>query len=274
VTAHAMAGLRFFLPLALFAATPPDAEPLVREGNAAYAAEDYEAALTYYEQAERGATDPGLVAFNRAAACFRMGRFAEAVAGYRQCLDDDQAPAARRARAQYDLGTALLRQSGGTSASLLRQAVSALRGCLALPNLEPDLAKDARHNLELAQLLWLRARAAGNDDPEEGGPAADPDAKSQRPGGADPQQKNNGKSEGGEPQEGQPGDAGNPQAGDGAKDKLQAGPLQVLPDSDDVRPIPPAEAEEQLERILTRIARERRAHWQQSARPTKDARNW
>jgi Ca-activated chloride channel family protein len=275
VAARAGAGLRIFLPLVLFAgATPPDAEPLVREGNAAFADSDYEQALWSYERAERGATDPGLVAFNRAAACYRMGRFAEAVAGYRQCLDDDQVPPARRARARYDLGTALLKQSGGNSAALLRQAVGAFRACLAEPTLEPDLAKDARHNLELAQLLWLRARAAGSDNPEDGGAGPDPEPKGQRPGSADSQKKDNGNSGKGEPQEMQPGESGHPKAGDGAKDKLQAGPLQVLPDSDEVRPLPPAEADEQLERIIARITRERRLHWQQSARPAKDARNW
>ncbi len=264
----------FFLPLTLFAAMPPDAEPLVREGNAAFAAGEYEDALSAYEEAERGTIDPGLVAFNRAAACFRLGRFAEAAAGYRQCLDDDQATPARRARAQYDLGTALLKQSGGTSAALLRQAVTAFRACLAQPNLESDLAKDARHNLELAQLLWLRARAAGNDDPNEGGAGPDPEPQGQKSGSADPRKKDNGNPAKGDGQEPQPGDAGKPNPGDGDNNHLQAGPLQVLPDSDEVRPLPPAEAEEQLERIIARIARERRMHWQQSARPAKDARNW
>jgi Ca-activated chloride channel homolog len=265
------------LAVLLFTAATPDVDPLVRQGNAAFADGDFETALAFYDRAERSATDPGLVAFNRAAASFRLGRFAEAVAGYRQSLEDDQSPPSRRARAQYDLGTALVKQSGGASAALLRQAVNAFRACLAQPELDADLAKDARHNLELAQLLWMRARTANpNEDPGDGASDRPPDPKSNRPSGSDPRkQDENGPPSKDRPEPSpQPGDEGKAALGDGAKDKLNAGPLQMLPDSDEVRPLPPAEADEQLARIIERIVRERRLHWQQSARPTKDARNW
>jgi Ca-activated chloride channel homolog len=258
------------------AGTPPDAVPLVREGNAAFAAGDYLGALGFYEQAEAGATDPGMVAFNRAAACYRLGRFAEAVAGYRQCLDDDQIAGARRARAHYDLGTALVKQSGATSAPLLRQAVSAFRACLAQPDLEADLRADARHNLELAQMLWLKARAAHPDDPQENGGDDPPAKQSKPPSGLDKNKKGNEKGgTDGDPDKGkQPGDEGHGAAGKGNKDRVKPGDIQFLPDADKVVPLPPEETDAHLHGIIERILQERRAYWQKSAQAPKDARNW
>jgi Ca-activated chloride channel family protein len=252
----------------------PDAEPLVRDGNAAFAATDYDAAVGFYDQAGRSTADPGLVAFNRAAALYRLGRFAEAVACYRQCLEDDLAPAPRRARAHYDLGTALLKQSGATSPSLLRKAVQAFRACLAQPGLDPDLSADARHNLELAQLLWLKARAENPEQSADGGGDQRPETKQPKaePGGPnkDKQAGPNGAMSDKEPG----GKDGNGPAGEGKKDALKAGPLDVLPDTDQVVPLPPAQADEQLDQVIERILRERRAHLKGSDRTPKDARNW
>jgi tetratricopeptide (TPR) repeat protein len=258
------------------AGTPPDAEPLVRNGNAAFAAGDYQAALGFYEQAERGATDPGMVAFNRAAACYRLGRFAEAVAAYRQCLEDDVIAAPRRARAQYDLGTALVKQSGATSAPILQQAVSAFRTCLAQPGLDADLQADARHNLELAQMLWLKARAANpNDPPDDGGEDPPPNKQAKKNSGPD---KDKGQDPGGgkdDPDKtGQPGNEGSGAVGEGNKQKIKPGDIQFLPDVDKVVPLPPEETDAHLDGIIDRIVQERRAHWQKSAQAPKDAKNW
>ena len=101
----------------------PTPDDFVRQGNAAFERQDYQAAVDLYARAEERTTDPGLVAFNKATACYRVGRFAEAAAGYRRCLEDEQAPPERRARAFYDLGNALVKQSGDASAALLAQAV-------------------------------------------------------------------------------------------------------------------------------------------------------
>jgi tetratricopeptide (TPR) repeat protein len=258
-------------------AAVPDVDSLVRRGNLAFAAGDFEESLRLFGEGERLATDPGLLAFNKAAANFRLGRYAEAALGYRQCLDDDRIAAPRRARAQYDLGTALVKQSGSASAALLRQAVSAFRQCLAQPDLDADLRNDARHNLELAQLLWLRARAANPNDPNDGGPDTDSQTKRNQVPGPDSRgtQQNVGTDPSGDPRAGQEiGKDGKPAPGDGARDMLNAGSMQVLPDTDDIRPLPPAEADEQLERIIERIAQERRSHWQQTTRQARDARNW
>jgi Ca-activated chloride channel family protein len=259
------------------AGMPPDAEPLVREGNAAFSAGDYPGALEFYDRAELGATDPGMVAFNRAAACYRLGRFAEAAAGYRQCLEDDLIPASRRSRAHYDLGTALVKQSDATSAPLLRQAVSAFRACLAQPGLDGDLHADARHNLELAQMLWLKARAANpNDPPENGGDDQPPDKQPKKSNGPDKDRKGNdpGGAQGDPDKTGQPGNAGPGAAGKGNKDKIKPGDIQFLPDADRVVQLPPEETDAHLDGIIERILQERRAYWQKSAQAPKDARNW
>ena len=44
----------------------------IRQGNAAFARDELETALSLYEKAETDATDPGLVAFNKAAVLYRL----------------------------------------------------------------------------------------------------------------------------------------------------------------------------------------------------------
>ena len=268
----AAAGMAIFL---VSASKLPDADPLVRQGNIAFAAGDFQAALRFYEEAERGATDPGLVAFNKGGALFRLGRFAEAANCFRQTLDDEQAPRDRRARAQYDLGTALVKQSEGRSALLLRRAVTAFRACVAQADLDADLRADARYNLELAQLLWLKAPADNPDQPDGTGDDHPPDRQPQKADG--PRPAKNGKEGAGKGQLEQGKDGGDEANGagqTGKKERVKAGPLLVLPDSDQVVPLPPAEAEAHLQQIIDRIIQERRAHWQSAAPPPKDVRNW
>ena len=141
--------------LLVSAADPPAADDFLRQGNDAFAQQEYEAALKFYEQAETLTLDPGQLSFNRAAAYYRLGRHKEAIECYRRCLQDDQAPPTRR-RAHFDLGNALL-QYAGDSPSTLAEAVAEYRVCLHQPELPTALRNDARHNLELAQLLWLKA---------------------------------------------------------------------------------------------------------------------
>lgn len=139
-------------------------------GNAALQRADYAAALTFYAQALRHTHDPGQVAFNAAVAHYQLGQFREAELHWQRCLLDDCIPPTRRALALYNLGCALLRQATDTDAVRCREAVQAFRQSLAegagtaLP--EP-YASDARYNLELARLLWAKARAKakGQDAP-------------------------------------------------------------------------------------------------------------
>jgi hypothetical protein len=159
---------------------------------------------------------------------------------------------------------------------LLRRAVAGFRACLDLPDLSADLHADARHNLELAQMLWLKARAANPNDPPDGGEDRPPDNKLKKPNGLD--KDNNGKDDPGprskSDQTKQDGNKGSGAAGNGNKDKVKAGALQVLPDADQVVPLPPEETDAHLDSIIERIVQERRSHWQKSAQAPKDARNW
>jgi Ca-activated chloride channel family protein len=139
------------------AAEPPDADSHVRLGNAAFAREDYQAALGHYEKAEALTGDPGQVSFNKAAAHYRLGQYKEAIECYRRTLADADAPPERKARAHYDLGNAL-QQHASDGLTELTEAVKEYRQCLAHDNLDPALRASARHNLELAQIRWLKAR--------------------------------------------------------------------------------------------------------------------
>jgi Ca-activated chloride channel family protein len=149
--------------LSISAADPPSADSFLRQGNEAFARQEYENALKFYEQAESLTTDPGLISFNKAAAHYRLGQHREAIECYRRCLEDDQAPVERRARGHFDLGNALL-QYAGDNAQTLAEAVSAYRACLHQPTLSASLRADARHNLEIAQMLWLKARGKLPED--------------------------------------------------------------------------------------------------------------
>ena len=160
------------LPLVLLllgAGTVVDPEELVRQGNAAFAAQEYAQALQLYAAAETTTLNPGLVAFNQGTALYRLGRFREAQLHFQRCLDE--ADRERRPAILYNLGNAVLQQAtAANDLALFREAVDAFARCAAQAGVDPDLQLSARHNLELAKLLWLQARIARGDakEPEPG----------------------------------------------------------------------------------------------------------
>jgi Ca-activated chloride channel homolog len=258
-----LAGL-FMAPLS---AAPPaeEANALVRAGNEAFARQEYEEALVHYAGAEERSQDPGLLAFNSAAAYYRLGRYREAELHYRRCLEDDEVPAGRRALALFGRGNALVRQAGEQDAAPLAQAVAAYRACLAERAAPPDLRADARFNLEWAQLLWLKARARTPDRPGGAEPQPRPDKK----------QSNSGDEE---PSDSALGEEGRGQSKSEHKElgtraqgsrKSAAGPLQALPDNDRLVPLAADEVEAHLRRLAERIAGERRHYYQ--SRPHADS---
>jgi Ca-activated chloride channel homolog len=245
--------------LGVSAADPPEVESLIVRGNEAFALQQYDVALRLYEQAEARTLDPGLVSFNKAAAFSRLEKYKEAIECYRRCLEDDGASSARRARANFDLGNAFLRE-GGNHAPLLAQAVQAYRACLQERDLTADLRADARHNLELAQLLWLKARndqkTPDNGDSDKNPPQTAPLAKdtldNKDPGAADAAY--------------QPVDSANgaqakksPEINAGPESKnLRSGSIVVLPDEEPIMPLAPSDALATLESHAQRIAEQRR----------------
>jgi tetratricopeptide (TPR) repeat protein len=142
--------------------TPPD--DLIRQGNKFVEKVEYEEALKLYQEAEERGPDPGLIAFNKAAAYWRIGEPRIAENHYRMALDDAAAPIERRTRAFYDLGNCLLVQGKNTDYRLLREAIRCYEICLELAT-EVELRKMATHNLKLAKLRWSEARKSSSNPP-------------------------------------------------------------------------------------------------------------
>jgi tetratricopeptide (TPR) repeat protein len=262
------------LGVVLVGAAPAVApDDLVRQGNAAFERGAYDAAVRLYTQAEARLTDPGLVAQNKAASLYRLGHYAEAEFYYRLCLQDATGP--RRARALYGRGNALLHTARG-SPKVLREAVRCYEQCLELDDLDPELADNARHNLELAKLLWLKARAAGNADAPNNPDARDPNAKQPDP----PQHQGPGALEPG-PGNQQPGDRVPTKFDPGQQatpiDERQPGAGNLPPQQDrgDVVPGSPEETAQQLRQASLRILQERRQYQKLSVKPpVEGVKNW
>jgi hypothetical protein len=185
------------LPLLLLVAAAPTVttEDLVRRGNEAFEARDYSRAIELYEQAEVHATDPGLIASNKAAAFYQLALtargaqqrewFHRAEQQYRCALEG--AEELRRLRANFGLAGSLVQGRPDNVAALTR-AVACYRQCLASPALEASQAANVRHNLEIAKLLLLRAReqpAQKEKPPDESG--GDNPPKGKQPDDGNPQ---------------------------------------------------------------------------------------
>jgi Ca-activated chloride channel family protein len=269
------------LAAVLVGAAPARApEDLVRQGNAAFQREDYGTAVERYAAAEDRITDPGLVAFNEAAALYRQAAqlentprrtslYREAELHYRRCLED--ATGTRRAEALYGLGNSLLQQVAHRGAEACQEAVRAYGQCLAAEAVAADLAADARHNLELAKLLALQAKTnkkEQNSDSEED----NNDPTKPRPNRPD-------RGDGGSAEQA----AGTPNAS-GDKSRVQVQPGQQPIKTDDTRPpgegnLPPVEDRDQLvpmapedaaahlERAAAQVLRERHQHQHLATRP-------
>jgi hypothetical protein len=149
----------------LVAASPRDdrsSHDLICAGNAAVGRGEWADADALFAAAEERTADPGLVAFNRAAVFFHRRQFDLAEQHYTRSLDDADAPPDRRANALYNRGVCLVKQGGLTK---LRTAIDSFERCLAVAPADPVLVADAKHNLELAKLLWVEARAKERKKP-------------------------------------------------------------------------------------------------------------
>lgn len=254
--------------------TAPPPARLVRQGNALLQAGNVEAALAAYTQAETRTTDPGLVAFNKAVALYRLGQYREAELHLRQSSEDATGP--RRARLLYDLASCLVQQARDRDADLLEEALRLYEQCLEHPGIDEALADDARHNLELAWALRERARAephrrdtttSEKDDAGTRVRPPGPDEASTSPSQARARQ---GKTEpaGQEAGQGQP----------IQEDRLLRpgkGNLPPLPDDEQVAGLAADDAAEHVRQAAERIARERREHRQRrTALPSRHVKDW
>jgi tetratricopeptide (TPR) repeat protein len=144
------------------AAGRPD--ELLRRGNAAYARGDLETADRSYTDAAERTTDPGLAAFNRAAVLVARGAYRDAELHYIRTLADAAIPTERRQKALYNLGVCRLKLGG--DAAVYRSAIACFQHCLEIPIIDPALEADARHNLEVAKVLWNQARGSEATPPK------------------------------------------------------------------------------------------------------------
>src|SRR5579871_2493758 len=257
----------FLLPCLLGAITLGQAEEWIRRGNQAFAGADFAAAAEFYSRAEESAADPGLVAFNQAATFYRLGRYREAELFYRYGRED--ATGLRLARLLYGLGNCLLQQAQDRDARRLKEAIQLYELCMQQEAGDGALVADARHNLELARLLWLKARARKDrgeqDNPERGSddePPNDPNDPGRRDnfgrtGMLDPR---------GRPESlaGAQADAGTSSAGSEQSPPAGKGNLPTLPDTDELQPLSTDDAAEHLRQVTARLQREREEHLHQS----------
>jgi tetratricopeptide (TPR) repeat protein len=259
---------RFSLPLAalmlLGAISRDDPLDLVRQGNAVFARGEFETALSFYERAEDLTLDPGLVAFNKAVALYQLGRYRDAELHYRRCRED--AEGARLPRLLYGLANCLAQQSRGTSLPLLREAIELYLQCLQQEETDSVLRDDARHNLEVARLLWLQAkRSRESSSSAEEDPANDPPREHPQ----DAQLGNDPYRMATPDVRGRPEPITDPRGDPKAAAKTDERPpgkgnLPPIPDTDELVSLSPEDAAAHLQQALNRIRRERQEHRQQS----------
>ena len=218
---------------------------MIRKGNAAIEAGDLDGADILYAQAEERAADPGLVAFNKAVVSFKRGDFRRAELGFRRALGDRDIPADRRVRGLYNLGTSLVRQAGETDVKQLQAAIECYELVLA-ETTDEGLRSDTGHNLELAKLLWAKARSRrppGERDPEWEEPR-DPKQPPPDPAKNPDDPANDGTGDAKQPDPGAKLDVGKGQdKGQMPKETEKKAPghgnLPVVPDKDQVEPYAP-----------------------------------
>jgi Ca-activated chloride channel family protein len=251
-----------WLALILVGAAPlTGSDDLLRLGNEAFQRKDYAMALKHYEDAEERAADPGLVAFNKGASLFRLGRYREAELCYLRCLQDRKAPAERLHKALYDLGTVLmLRGSEAKDLDALRRAMESFQACAKEAGADPSLVDSAEYNGELARLLWIKLRAElKSDDPPVGD--NNPGNKNPKDKQSDTQPDKQGSDMGKDGKPTQPGDAKQPGENDllNPKDKLLGGGnVPVLPDVGELVPLDGQDVRARLAQEIERIENQKK----------------
>lgn len=163
--------------LAIAAASPTD---WLRAGNIAFSEGDYPMALACYAKAEERTSDPGQVAFNKAAALYQLGDYQAAAEEYARSLEDAAGP--RRVRSMYGRGNSLVQlgrsRRGALAVQTFEEAIESYRSCLALEaSLNPvdreaceATFAHARDNLRIAEQWLEKKRAEAADEPPPMGP--------------------------------------------------------------------------------------------------------
>lgn len=259
---------------ALVGAAPlTDVDALLRQGTQAFAGGRYQEALELFEAAEEFAPDPGLVAFNKAAALYRLERYAEAALHYERCLEDDSIPPTRRAQAYFQMGHAYVHESKGTNRGLLEKALAAYRSCLLMHETPEAMRADARHDLELARLLWLQTLPDPETPPRQKDQVPPKNGERKRPPGSKDPKDGARDVEGNEPDKKELVDGANGDTKTQAK-KARAGPLTVLPDRSELVPLSPQETAAHLEANTQRMLQERRHYRRHAVTVADGVKDW
>ena len=269
------AGLTF---TALAAAPVLRPDDLVRQGNAAFERGDFAGAVELYARAEERTTDPGLIAFNEAAALYQLGRYRDAELRLRRCQED--ATGSRRGRVLYNLGNCLVQEARSRNPSRLREAINTYQQCLQQDGIEPELAADARHNLEVARLLLQKAqssRESQNESSEDQGATPQPEEQRNdaRPGGDQAMTTlPNGMDRAGQAVN----QTGDRKTAPNKTDQLPPpgkGNLPPIPDDEELNAMSPEDAAQHLKQAASRIAQERREYRERPIpAPPANVRDW
>jgi tetratricopeptide (TPR) repeat protein len=276
-------GFAITAALALLGAAPAaDPEALLREGNEAFARGDFARAAALYEKAEVRATDPSLVAFNLAAAKYRLAEadgspqaLLEAEQAYRCCVEPG---APRRAEALYGLGNCLLLKAGDHDGAALKAAIACYDRCLREAGPDEALADDVRYNRARARLA-LQQLLAQSGRPKDERPSSD-DENPERPDRSPLQNPDGDLGPDGQrgtqagPAMVKPGPGQGPVQTDDRPPGGQ-GTLPPVPDRAEPAPLSPQDAAAHLELANRRILEERQAHRRGNLRPPAPAvRDW
>jgi tetratricopeptide (TPR) repeat protein len=258
---HALPLLAFVL---VSAASAGSAQKWVRRGNEAFDRGDYTAAVDWYTKAEETVTDPGMVAFNKGAALYRLGRFREAELHYSRCRED--ASGERLARLLYDLANSIIQQAQDREVPRLEQAIGLYEECLYLESAPADLLENARFNLQLARMLLVRAKAAKDQSPSDRSGSMRSNHSTKEKSHANRRMAADG-------QPGSPDSRGQIKApadssGDPARSPQETsqspppgvGNLPVLPDQDDLVSLSPEDTAAYLDEVAARVLRQKQEH--------------
>jgi hypothetical protein len=267
----------------------PEIDSLVRQGIDAYEAGDLAAALRHWVKAEERTTDPGQVAFNKAAAFYRLGLDAKGVSEqarllrdaenhYRRCSKEPVEP--RRSLALFGLANSLLK-TRSDEAVALREAIRAYRDCLASGSLDAQQRADAEHNLKLAKQLWLKVRATAppmdQEDPDDPPPGNSNDQHKPKDPGATQGGNDPGmgpKKVGVDHQQVKAPDGQNPTETNQQTPGVNSG-LPPIRDDEKLTPLTAREAEAHLDQAMGRILQENRNHRYRTSRaPAPGVKDW
>lgn len=268
--------LIFSTLLLLGAAPTASVGDLLRQGNEAFHDREYQKALEFYQQAEERSLDPGLVAYNKALSLYQLGQYREAELHFRRCLED--ASAGRRTQGLYGLGNSLLMQAGDTNPRLLLKAIESYQLCRQEKKLDGQLRNQVNHNLELAKLLLVQAKAkAAQQPPEPPSQGKDPSQQNQD-GSDDPMNKNSPGSENSDKVDPGKGKK-NLTNKDLKKGKDQntiptPGNPPVIPDEDALVPLPREDTAWYLQQLADRIQQQQQEHQASKNAPVPGVRDW